>query len=226
MDYGYYFATLMLVTSFLSALCDFNFNFYVNKVSLRVRCATVLSLYDKLLQVPICRLAKFSSGQLINFMSTDVDRIVNFFNSFHALWSLIFKLSVALYLLYREVGLAFLSGFFAALLMVPLNLYITFKIGSMSGKMMAFKDQRMRLITETMRAIRTVKLSNWERYFENRIEHIRSKELKYLSRRKYLDAVCVYLWASAPVLITIAILSTYTVIMHEKLTAAKVCCFY
>ena len=73
-----------------------------------------------------------------------------------------------------------------------------------------------------MRAIRTVKLSNWERYFEKRIEHIRSKELKYLSRRKYLDAVCVYLWASAPVLITIAILSTYTVLMHERLTAAKV----
>jgi ATP-binding cassette subfamily C (CFTR/MRP) protein 10 len=221
-SYGYYFATLMLVTSFLSALCDFNFNFYVNKVSLRVRCATVLSLYDKVLQVPICRLSKFSSGQLINFMSTDVDRIVNFFNSFHALWSLIFKLTVALYLLYREVGLAFLSGFAAAILMVPLNLYITFKIGSMSGKMMAFKDQRMRLITETMRAIRTVKMSNWERFFENRIEHIRSKELKYLSRRKYLDAICVYLWASAPVLITIAILSTYTVVMHEKLTAAKV----
>ena len=78
-------------------------------------------------------------------MSTDVDRIVNFFNSFHALWSLIFKLLVALYLLYREVGLAFLSGFGAAVLMVPLNLYITFKIGNMSAKMMAYKDQRMRV---------------------------------------------------------------------------------
>lgn len=73
-----------------------------------------------------------------------------------------------------------------------------------------------------MRAIRTVKLSNWEQYFEGRIDKMRSKELKYLSRRKYLDAICVYLWASAPVLITIAILSTYTVLMHEKLTAAKV----
>ena len=145
-SYGYYFASLMLITSFLSALCDFNFNFYVNKISLKIRCATVTALYDKLLQVPTCRLSKsFSAGQLINFMSTDIDRIVNFFNSFHALWSLIFKLGIALYLLYREVGLAFLSGFGAALLMVPLNLLITFKIGSMSAKIMNYKDQRMRV---------------------------------------------------------------------------------
>lgn len=73
-----------------------------------------------------------------------------------------------------------------------------------------------------MRAIRTVKLSNWEKYFEERIDKMRLKELKYLKGRKYLDAICVYLWASAPVLITIAILSTYTLIMHEKLTAANV----
>uniref|UniRef100_A0AC34QIF0 Uncharacterized protein n=1 Tax=Panagrolaimus sp. JU765 TaxID=591449 RepID=A0AC34QIF0_9BILA len=230
-SYGYIFASLMFITSFFSALCDFNFNFYVNKISLAIRCATVTALYDKLLQIPVCRLSKkFSSGQLINFMSTDVDRIVNFFNSFHALWSLIFKLGIALYLLYKEVGLAFLSGLGAALLMVPLNLWITFKIGNMSAKIMNYKDQRMRLITETMRAIRTVKLSNWEKYFEERIDKMRQKELKYLKGRKYLDAICrkyldaicVYLWASAPVLITIAILSTYTLIMHEKLTAANV----
>lgn len=136
----------MFVTSLLSALCDFNFNFYVNKISLKIRCATVTALYDKLLAVPISKLSKtFSSGQLINFMSTDVDRIVNFFNSFHALWSLCFKLGIALYLLYREVGLAFLSGFGAAVLMVPLNLWITFKIGSMSTKIMHYKDQRMRV---------------------------------------------------------------------------------
>lgn len=73
-----------------------------------------------------------------------------------------------------------------------------------------------------MRAIRTVKLSNWEAYFEQRIDNIRKKELKYLKARKYLDAVCVYLWASAPVLITISILLTYTLLMGQTLTAAKV----
>lgn len=73
-----------------------------------------------------------------------------------------------------------------------------------------------------MRAIRVVKLNNWETFFETKINEIRSKELKYLRLRKYLDAICVYLWASAPILITIAILITYTLILKEELTAAKV----
>uniref|UniRef100_A0A914R6M6 ABC transmembrane type-1 domain-containing protein n=1 Tax=Parascaris equorum TaxID=6256 RepID=A0A914R6M6_PAREQ len=155
-------------------------------------------------------------------MSTDVDRIVNVCSSFHAFWSLPLQLGVALYLLYREVGLAFLSGLIASLLLVPLNKFITSAIGRLSEKMMQCKDQRVKLVSETVRAIRTVKLSNWERNLERRISALRENELRYLKGRKYLDAVCVYLWASAPILITIAIFSTYTVFLHEKLTAAKV----
>ncbi|KAI1722771.1 ABC transporter transmembrane region domain-containing protein [Ditylenchus destructor] len=219
---GYLFASLMLVASFFSAFCDFNFNFYVNKVSLRVNAALLTAVYDKLLQIPQCRLSKFSSGQLINFMSTDMNRIVGFVTSFHAVWSMPMNLGIALYLLYREVGWAFLSGLAAAIITVPLNKYIATKIGEMSTKMMRYKDQRIRLVTESMRSIRVVKLNNWEPYFEKRINTIRQKELKYLKARKYLDAICVYLWASAPVIITIVILSTYTVLMEERLTAAKV----
>lgn len=46
-------------------------------------------------------------------------------------------------------------------------------------------------------------------------------ELKYLKARKYLDAVCVYLWAAAPVLIAISIFATFVLLGHT-LTAAKV----
>lgn len=74
-----------------------------------------------------------------------------------------------------------------------------------------------------IRSIRVLKLNNWEPFFEAKIKQIRLKELKYLRVRKYLDAICVYLWASAPILITIAILTTYSIVLREQLTAAKVC---
>lgn len=73
-----------------------------------------------------------------------------------------------------------------------------------------------------MRAIRVVKLNNWESFFESKINKIRLKELKYLRFRKYLDAVCVYLWASTPILITVSILITYTLILNNELNASKV----
>ena len=39
--------------------------------------------------------------------------------------------------------------------------------------------------------------------------------------RKYLDAWCVYFWATTPVLISILTFTTYS-LMGNKLTAAKV----
>ena len=50
----------------------------------------------------------------------------------------------------------------------------------------------------------------------------RSLELKSLKGRKYLDALCVYFWATTPVLISILTFATY-VAMGYTLTAAKVC---
>uniref|UniRef100_A0A914UUG0 Multidrug resistance-associated protein 7 n=1 Tax=Plectus sambesii TaxID=2011161 RepID=A0A914UUG0_9BILA len=132
------------------------------------------------------------------------------------------QLLIALFLLYLEVGLAFLAGVVCALVLVPINQVITLKIGAKSQLMMRWKDQRVRLCTELMFGIRVVKLSNWEKHFEEKIGQLRSNELQYLRARKYLDALCVYLWASAPVLITASIFVTYSALMHQQLTAAKV----
>ena len=47
---------------------------------------------------------KLISLQVVNFMSTDTDRIVNFGISFHMFWSLPFQIIVALVLLYLQVS--------------------------------------------------------------------------------------------------------------------------
>ncbi|VDK43637.1 unnamed protein product [Anisakis simplex] len=219
---GYNYSLLMMIATFFSAITSANFNFYISKIGLKIRSAISTAVYDKLLRVSLSTLSAFSSGQILNFMSTDIDRIVNFCGSFHAFWSLPLQLGIALYLLYREVGLAFLSGLVASLLLLPINKWITSAIGRLSTKMMHCKDQRVKLISETVHSIRTVKLSNWEAELERRILSLRQKEIHYLKGRKYLDAICVYLWASAPILITISIFATYTMVLHERLTAAKV----
>lgn len=219
---GFLYAALMVLCSLLAALFSANFNFYMQKISLKVRAATVTSIYDKLLMVPMSEMSKFSSGAILNFISTDVDRLVNFCNSFHAFWSLPVQLAIALYLLYREIGMAFVAGVVAAIVLIPLNKWVTNSIGRMSVKLMQCKDQRIKVVRETMEGIRAVKSSAWEGFFERKINELREKELYYLKIRKCLDAICVYMWASAPLLITISILATYTMVFHQKLTAAKV----
>ena len=77
------------------------------------------------------------------------------------------------------------------------------------------------MMTEILRGIRVVKFYAWEDTFQTKIEKLRSAELKSLKGRKYLDAMCVYFWATTPVLISILTFTTYSLLGHT-LTAAKV----
>jgi hypothetical protein len=45
--------------------------------------------------------------------------------------------------------------------------------------------------------------------------------MKSLKGRKYLDAMCVYFWATTPVLVSLLSFGTY-VLLGNQLTAAKV----
>ncbi|KAG8429251.1 hypothetical protein GDO86_017914 [Hymenochirus boettgeri] len=69
--------------------------------------------------------------------------------------------------------------------------------------------------------MRVVKFYAWEKHFAQAVSSLREKELRSLRALKLLDAVCVYLWAALPVLISILTFITYILLGHQ-LTAAKV----
>lgn len=69
--------------------------------------------------------------------------------------------------------------------------------------------------------MRVVKFYTWEEHFARQLTNLRKKELRSLRAIKLLDAVCVYLWAALPVLISIVTFVTY-VLLGNQLTAAKV----
>lgn len=59
-----------------------------------MRSALITTIYKKILTVGGTTLnSTLSVGEIVNFMSTDMDRIVNSCPSFHALWSIPFQAS-------------------------------------------------------------------------------------------------------------------------------------
>ncbi|XP_041696295.2 ATP-binding cassette sub-family C member 10-like [Coregonus clupeaformis] len=219
---GAWCATGLFFSTLFSALIRNLFAFEVSKVSLSARAALVSAIYGKALRVSGGGLAaRFTLGEVVNFMSTDTDHVVNFFNCFHEVWSLPFQFSITLYLLYLQVGVAFLGGLGVALLLVPLNKVLASKIMENNKHMLTHKDSRVKLMTEVLFGIRVIKFYNWEAYFAQKIADCRRQELSHLKAIKYLDAVCVYTWVALPVVISIITFVTYVLLGHE-LTAAKV----
>uniref|UniRef100_A0A4W5RNL0 ATP-binding cassette, sub-family C (CFTR/MRP), member 10 n=1 Tax=Hucho hucho TaxID=62062 RepID=A0A4W5RNL0_9TELE len=219
---GAWCATGLFFSTFFSALIRNIFAFEVSKVSLSARAALISTIYGKALRVSGGGLAaRFTLGEVVNFMTTDTDHVINFFNSFHEVWSVPFQFSIALYLLYLQVGVAFLGGVCVALLLVPLNKVLALKIMENNKHMLTHKDSRVKLMTEVLFGIRVIKFYNWEAYFAQKIADCRRQELSHLKAIKYLDAVCVYTWGSLPIVISIITFVTYVLLGHE-LTAAKV----
>ncbi|XP_030627919.1 multidrug resistance-associated protein 7 [Chanos chanos] len=218
---GVWCAVGLFASTFFAALLRNVFVFEVSKVSLEARAAVVSTIYSKAVQVSSAALACFNMGEVVNFMSTDTDRLVNFFNSFHEAWSLPFQFAVALYLLYLQVGVAVLGGLGVALLLVPLNKILASRILDNNKHMLIHKDSRVKLMTEVLFGIRVLKFYNWEDHFAQKISECRKRELAHLKALKYLDAVCVYTWAALPVVMSIITFITYVLLGHS-LTAAKV----
>nr|XP_046230865.1 ATP-binding cassette sub-family C member 10 [Scatophagus argus]XP_046230873.1 ATP-binding cassette sub-family C member 10 [Scatophagus argus] len=218
---GVWCALGLFITTFLTSVLRNIFVFEVSKVALSARTALVSAIYGKALRVSSSNLAGFTLGEVVNLMSTDTDRVVNFFNSFHELWSLPFRLAITLYLLYLQVGVAFLGGLGVALLLVPFNKFLVSRIIKNNKDMLRYKDSRVKLMTEILFGIRVIKFYNWEPYFTQRVADCRKKELSHLKAIKYLDAMCVYTWAALPVVISILTFVTYVLLGHQ-LTAPKV----
>lgn len=120
-------------------------------------------------------------------------------------------------------------------------LFNYFFIGNLSGKLMTEKDKRVKLMSDIIRGIRVIKFHVWEKYFIDKVSGMlccilllfyvlvktvlflgyRKLEVLNLKKRKYLDALCVYFWATTPVTISMLTFSTF-ILLGGQLTASKV----
>ncbi|XP_051008844.1 ATP-binding cassette sub-family C member 10 [Acomys russatus] len=202
----------------ISAVLQNQYGYEVRKVTLQARAAVLSILYRKALQLGPSRPP---TGEALNLLGTDSERLLNFAGSFHEAWGLPLQLAITLYLLYQQVGMAFLAGLVLALLLVPVNKVIATRIMASNQEMLQHKDARVKLMTELLNGIRVIKFFQWEQALGDRVKACRSQELGRLRVIKYLDAACVYLWAALPVVTCIVIFITY-VLMGHQLTATKV----
>ncbi|XP_017978946.1 PREDICTED: ABC transporter C family member 13 isoform X3 [Theobroma cacao] len=221
---GYVFAILLGLVSVIKSFSDTQYTYHLSKLKLKLRSSIMTVIYRKCLYVSIAEQSKFSEGEIQTFMSIDADRTVNFCNSFHDLWSLPLQIGVALYLLYTQVKLAFMSGLAITIILIPVNKWISELIASATEKMMKQKDERIRRTGELLAHIRALKMYSWEILFSRWLMDTRSLEVKHLATRKYLDAWCVFFWATTPTLFSLFTFGLFTLMGHQLDAAVVFTC--
>jgi ABC-type multidrug transport system fused ATPase/permease subunit len=121
-------------------------------------------------------------GDVVNFMSSDSDSVADFTFVFGDLINNLLLIVGVIALLFYFLGLSALAALMAFFALVPLTKFVASKFTSLEEDMMAFRDKRVTLMTQTMNAIRVVKYFAWEKSVEKEVMDLRDKEL--MSRKK------------------------------------------
>ncbi|KAH7623235.1 hypothetical protein Ndes2526B_g01656 [Nannochloris sp. 'desiccata'] len=214
-------AALLAFTFFFKAFLNAQFSYRQGVISSQVRAALTSLCFRQSLSLSTSQVSTVGSGRIQTLMAVDADKVLGLFIGFHELWSLPFQIGLALNLLYIQVHFAFLAGLILVLLIIPLNKLLANGIQRASVTMMAAKDQRIAIIAELLKGNRVIKACNWEKAFAARVDVARKKELNSLAIRKYLDALCVYLWAATSLLFSLGTFGLF-VLLGQKLTAQTV----
>ncbi|XP_043701211.1 ABC transporter C family member 3-like isoform X2 [Telopea speciosissima] len=200
---GYELVFIFIASKLIRCLSDRHLFFQLRKMGIRVRAALFAVIYKKGLRLSSQSKLGHTSGESINLMSVDVDRIGLFSWYLHDIWRVPVQVILALLILYNSLGLASLVAFVATLILMLVNVPLGKLQEKFQGRLMDSKDQRMKVTSEALRNMRILKFHGWEMKLLATIIEIRNFETKWLKKLLYTSAMTTFAFVSAPRFVSI-----------------------
>ncbi|CAK8565711.1 unnamed protein product [Lathyrus sativus] len=200
---GYTLATAFVAAKLVECLSQRHSMFKYQQVGVRMQSMLVSMIYTKGLTLSCQSKEGHSSGEIINLMTVDAKRIGEFCGYMHDPWMAVLQVSLALFILQRNVGVASVAAFAATVIVMLLNLPMTSLQERFQAKLMEFKDKRMKMTTEVLMNMRILKLQAWEMKFLSKIIQLRKLEETWLKKFLVGTAIVRFLFFSAPTFVAV-----------------------
>jgi len=165
--------------------------------------------------------ADMSSGQIVNLMSVDADKIGMMFIFG---WSALFvpiQIAVSLYLLYDTIGYSMFAGFGVIFIMLPIVAFCVFTTMRSTQGRMTISDRRIKLTNEILQGIRIVKFYAWEYFFQKELGQVRDAEVNHIFRTNLFAGMTMFVFTLMVNLFSVAVFVVYSYVT-EDFNAAKI----
>ena len=116
----------------------------------------------------------------------------------HDLWMVALQVTLALLILYKNLGLASIAAFVATVVIMLANAPLGSLQEKFQKKLMESKDTRMKATSEILRNMRILKLQGWEMKFLSKITELRKNEQGWLKKNVYTGAVTAFVFWGSP----------------------------
>jgi len=144
----------------------------------------------------------FTTGEIVNLMAVDPQRIVDFVSTINMVWSSPLQIIICIILIWYQLGVATLAGLGVMILFVVFNGFMTNIIKRLQARLMIEKDKRNKLINELLNGIKVLKLYAWEIPFINVIYKIRELEIEALKHQAIYMSFMSMTFSCAPFLVS------------------------
>ncbi|KAJ2363854.1 ATP-binding cassette glutathione S-conjugate transporter ycf1, partial [Coemansia sp. RSA 2607] len=132
-------------------------------------------VYHKSLVLSSEARAKYSSGEISAYLSVDTERLATAINYIHCIWDYPLRIVVVLCALYRLLGYSALAGIAVLVASTQLSALLVRVVDRRFKQLIECRDQRVRIVGETVANIKGIKLYSWQDTFVNRIDDIRTR---------------------------------------------------
>ena len=110
-NYGILYCILLFILAESNTLLVNSYFSSTTQIGLKIRTATNSLIYQKSLRLSGKSRLTYSSGQIVNMMSTDTSKIESSITYLHYLWSGVFQALIILCLLFKNLSWCSLIGF-------------------------------------------------------------------------------------------------------------------
>lgn len=183
--------------------------FLITKLSLRIRGALILAIYQRIFKLKSSDRLSISAGKISNLMLQDSMRISVASQALVMLIVSVFLILVATMLLYLQMGISGIIGSLSAFIVIPLSNIINKRISSNSKLLMQASDIRISRMNELLSRIKTVKAMSWEESIKSLINQSRLNEIKLLKHLSWNTALLNLIIQSSPLFIAVITFTTY-----------------
>lgn len=195
---GVLYSAALFTASLIESMLNNQQEYMTSVIVMRIKTCLTSVIYRKTLKLSNQGRKSYTTGEIVNMMSVDTQRVSDFVQNCNIIWSAPLQLAISVYLLYQQLGVAVFAGLGFMILSIPFNSYIITKVKNLQMAVMRFKDKRIKLLSETLNGMKILKLHAWEDAFGKRIEKIRADEIKSLTEQTWWSTGITFAFTCMP----------------------------
>lgn len=186
---------------------------------MRIKGGLSSAIYRKSLRLSSEGRAAKTTGDVVNYMAVDAQRLQDLTQSAQQAWSAPFQIIICMVSLYSLVGWSMMAGIIVMLVMMPIQGFVARIMKNMQKEQMKNKDARSRLINEIINNMKSIKLFAWGSAFMNKLNFVRNEqELKNLRKIGATQAFANFTWTTAPFFVSCSTFTVFVLTQDRPLT--------